>query len=389
MANIKRLSTTVGIGLCSLLLTPKEVSAFTFTQLADTTDRFSSLGFFPSINDAGTVVFSAELQAGGSGIFTSSSGAITTIVDTNGPFSLFAQTPVINDQNIIAFRANLDTIGSGIFTSSSGAITTIAESQQPRGVFGDPAINNRGAVVFPANQNDPNAAGSSILISQGESIVTIVDSSGPFSFFEEVTINDNAVAFSAVLDDGSRGIFINRDAETTTIVNTNSDFSFLANPVINDSNTVAFNGVLQAVRQGIYTVSDGKTTTIVDNSDAFQFFENPSINNTGTVAFKGVLDTGLCIFTSSNSILDDVVAVGDSLADSEVTDLFLSNQGLNDRNQIVFYAKLANGTSGIFRADPEPIPEPTSVLGLLTAGVLGVVLRWKQHYLLLIHNSKK
>ncbi len=95
----------------------------------------------------------------------------------------------------------------------------------------------------------------------------------------------------------------------------------------------------------------------------------------------------LGIFTGSNPLTDKVIALGDPLSGSTVTNLFLSNQGLNDKNQIAFYAKLADGTTGIFRADSEPsylpepnhVPEPNFILGLIIAVTLGTILRLKQH----------
>ena len=57
-----------------------------------------------------------------------------------------------------------------------------------------------------------------------------------------------------------------------------------------------------------------------------------------------------------------------------MTSLFGETNGLNDSGQLSFYAELADGTQGIFRAEPEPeqVPEPASVLGLLAASALGV-----------------
>ncbi|WP_258000007.1 hypothetical protein [Fischerella thermalis] len=74
-----------------------------------------------------------------------------------------------------------------------------------------------------------------------------------------------------------------------------------------------------------------------------------------------------------------MAAIKQFLAATAISISTFSNKGLNNSNQIVFYAILADGTGGIFRADPESepptcIPEATPILGLLTVGVVGTTL---------------
>lgn len=402
MSIIKQLSIAKAASFVLVLLTTSNAFAVTFTKVADTTDQFSSFGFSPSINNEGIVAFQAELKAGGSGIFAGSGGATTTIADTSGnsPFSIF-YTPIINDGNTVAFRANLKKIGSGIFTVSNGVTTTIAESTQPRGVFGNPAINNQGTVVFSTNSNNSPA----IEVSKGGATTKIVDSSsnagssgGSFASFDDVAINNaDNVAFSATFGAVApinRGIFVYSSGTniglptTSTVADTKDDCSFVANPAINDSKllTVAFNCTLKKGLTDVIAVSKGGTTTYIGNGGPFTSFSAPAINNAGTVAFEAILSGGsFGIFTGSDPVADKVIAAGDPLLGSTVTNLFFSKNGLNNKNQVAFYAQLANGTSGIFRADPDPdptpttpVPEPDSVLGTMAAGILIAVFRRKR-----------
>ena len=77
---------------------------------------------------------------------------------------------------------------------------------------------------------------------------------------------------------------------------------------------------------------------------------------------------------------DRVIATGDPLLGSVLEQLYFSRTGLNNSGQIAFYATLTDGTQGIYVATPvsepdplpTPVPEPTSTLGILTLGVLGV-----------------
>lgn len=385
MSTVKRFSMAMAVAIfLSLITAIKAHASFTFTKIADTESNFSSLGFFPAINNNGTVVFWGTPTAATSGIFTSDGKQTTTIADTiSNPFSLFSKNPTINDQGTVAFRANLKTIGSGIFTSSDGVTTTIAESPNPTGVFEDPEINNSGTVAFSA----PAEGGRGILISQDGEETIIADTNGSsFTNFDGYALNDsNTVALSAKLNNEDSAIYINSGKENNRIVDTKGSFSFFFKPSINNVGTVAFKGILKTLPgEGIFTVKDGQTNTIVDNSSLFNFFEKPAINDTDTVAFKGVLKNGgLGIFTGSDPEKNKVIVAGDYLLGSTVTDLFFSTKGLNNANQLVFYAKLADGRSGIFRADREEsvpttsVPEPSSVLGIMMISAISTVVKFK------------
>lgn len=77
------------------------------------------------INEQGTVAFSADLDNGGSGIFTNNGGAITSIVDNKGVFNYFLGY-AINDSGTVAFSGNLK--GLTLETGNGGAINTIADT---------------------------------------------------------------------------------------------------------------------------------------------------------------------------------------------------------------------------------------------------------------------
>jgi hypothetical protein len=57
--------------------------------VAETGERFESLGLFPSTNDRGTVAFAATLRSGGAGIFTDHGGRITLITERDGAFDAY------------------------------------------------------------------------------------------------------------------------------------------------------------------------------------------------------------------------------------------------------------------------------------------------------------
>ncbi|MGV0107557.1 hypothetical protein NSTCB13_06444 [Nostoc sp. DSM 114160] len=307
MTAIKHLAvaTVVGFSL-SLLTTGQALSAsFTFTKIADTKGPFSLLegdqGLEPSINDVGTVVFRANLKAGGSGIFTGNGTTITTIADSrNLPVKEFQRRPSINNAGTVAFSALLNTDDiNGVFVGNGGAITTIADSNGPYGLSRGggwfPSINNSGIVTFTASLD---AGGAGIFASDGGAITTIADSSG-FSDVGISDINNNgAVAFRGVPVDGAEGIFLSNNGTITTIGDSSGPFSFLVELSLNNKGTVAFNASLDAVASPVFTgdgifTSNGDTiSTIVNSNGAFTGVTSPSINDRNTVAFQATLTTG-------------------------------------------------------------------------------------------------
>jgi hypothetical protein len=361
---------------------------YTFVNIADTSGPLPLDGA-PSgiaLNSSGTVAFFAQLDESTmftQGIFTGSGGPITTLYDTRGPFGVFIGAPSLNDLGTVAFSALLDAGGSGIFTGSGGPTTTIADTSGPFSDVGSPALNDLLTVAFSALLD---AGGSGIFTGSGGPTTTIADTSGPFSDVGSPALNDLlTVAFLASLDAGGSGIFTGSGGPTTTIADTNgpfSDFGFL--PALNDLGTVAFSALLDAGGSGIFTDSGGPTTTIVDTNGPFSdvfgdpfnlgLFGGPSLNDLGTVAFFAQLDTPeFGIFTGPDPSLDAVVRLGDPLFGSTVVE-FRLDLALNNAGQVAFTYLLADGRIGVARADPfVAVPVPAS-LGLVAAGVIGVAM---------------
>ncbi len=387
----KQLSVATVVSLSLSLLAISKAGAYTFTTIADSRDSFNSFSSFPrpAINNKGTVAFTAELDAGGNGIFIGNGRATTRIANTSGPFSFVYSDFSINDEGTVVFTANLDSGGIGIFISSGGATTMIADSSGSFTSVFSPSINNDGTVAFQAFLD---TGGEGIFTSSGKAITTITETRDPFVRFFGPAINDRGtVAFGTllVLNSEGDGIFTNSGGSITNIAKDNGFFDFgtlySAFPSINNEGTVAF-GAIHTRGAGIFT-GNGETTTatVASTSTSSPFFLSgfdfsPSINNSRTVAFLANLFTEpgvVGIFTETNGVVDKVIATGDPLLGSTVTNLGFFREGLNDAGQVAFYASLADGTQGIFRADPEFVSKPTSIWGLLVAGTLGLG-RWKR-----------
>ncbi|MBD1833728.1 PEP-CTERM sorting domain-containing protein [Cyanobacteria bacterium FACHB-472] len=391
------------MGLCLSLVATGEAQAasFTFTKIADNSASFSSFFEAPAINNQGTVAFRTS-----EGIFAGNGETITTISNT----SISSQSPIsassdisINDEGSVAFNAELEQITApgdgrpifrkGIFTSNGTTTNTIrnfSTDGRTRTIIDSPSINNQGTVAFSSSFGFSSES-SSVTISNGTTSTEIAFGiDRPFDgtlglSVESNSLNDQGiVAFRRGLSGGGSGIFTGNSTTTTTIADTSGIFSSFGAGSINNEGTVAFNADLDAGGEGIFTGNGTATNTIADTSGIFSNFGAASINDSGIVAFLAGLDAGgTGIFTGSNPLTDKVISTGDTLFGSTVTSLGFFREGLNNPGQVAFFASLADGTTGIFRADhqgvpgepPIDVPEPASMLGLLAFGTFGAFVK--------------
>lgn len=178
-------------------------------------------GAWVDINNHGTVAFPGTVNSSGAtGIFTGSGGPLTTIADTTGVFGSLTSvgTPTINDAGTVAFTAGIG--GSGaIFTGNGGALTQLTDPSTIVGV-NQPVINSSGQVLFQALLSTGEQA---LVRADGASLTFLVDNNGPyaglFGPFVGVGFNDaGQYAFSATLDAGGTGIFTGSDPVADRVI---------------------------------------------------------------------------------------------------------------------------------------------------------------------------
>ena len=117
--------------------------------------------FGPVINHNGDVAFAADLDTGGPAVFLFSKGTLSRIAgpgdpDPSGNVFLQADTPSINSAGQIAFTGDVNVDGFGTFLSTNGVIVKIARpgarvpgQGRPTVTFADSAkLNNNGQVAF-------------------------------------------------------------------------------------------------------------------------------------------------------------------------------------------------------------------------------------------------
>ncbi len=402
-----RLSMATAMGMTLSLLATGNANAYTFSRIFDDSGPYKWIGN-SVINNQGTVAFEATLDldqlplapridtyVDRDVIFTGD-GYSLTITESMGRFDVRD----INDSNTVAFVEQVSSPRAPVWvlsTSNGSTSTHIATDPSSYGIgddlFGDVAINNKGSVAFK-ELTFSHGGNFSLVISDGVNRTTIADENVYFKFlFDTFDLNNQGtVAFGAsLLDGGGSGIFTSNSI--TPIADTNGSFKSFGALSLNDGDNLAFHALLDDGSAGIFTSSNGSFTTIADTSGAFSSFsvhtfrsdgtfvslDAPAINNNGTVAFGAQLDTGeYGIFTGADPVADKVIAIGDPLFGSTVTSLGFSNKGFNDASQIAFSAKLADGSGGVFRADPgddgvvldwggtvvQPIPGTFNLIGI-------------------------
>ncbi|KAM3091335.1 alpha/beta hydrolase family protein [Phormidesmis sp. 146-12] len=169
------------------------------------------------------------------------------------------------------------------------------------------------------------------------------------------------VAFWGANSPTDAGIFVGDGNSLRTVADLSGEFSFLGvGSSINDLGTVAFIAIKPDGEIEVLTGKGNHLTEIADSRGAFSSFRGVDINDRGTVAYLADFDTGGSgLFIGQQ----EIIATGDGLLGSTVTELDFLNKGLN-QDSVAVWAKLADGRSGVgmFRADQnKPAKSPFSL----------------------------
>jgi hypothetical protein len=218
------------------------------TTIAEYNDIFGTLSA-PSINNAGTVVFTARRT---SSLYSASGGKLKTI--PCWPNSWWNGGPVINDGGTIS--CPFGTMGCG-FPCGIGTTAVRIIVYMPSNHLwptGSHAMNNAGAVVFVADDGLWNYGlyiGCGNLDANGVPLVdVVVEPHGPYGCFGDVATNDvGIIAFKADHNSNAVGIFTGPDPVTDKVVATGdtilgevvSMYISFSREGLNDSGQIVFN----------------------------------------------------------------------------------------------------------------------------------------------------
>lgn len=371
-----------------------QIASVGFTNIADgTSPEFADIFFATdySINNAGVVAFSVRREVSGFGIYKAiDDTAFSAVAQTGAFFGSGFGAPHINDSGLVSFTAALASGGSGVFTASdTSSFTTILTNPNPInfGFFGDTRINNSGTVAFQAVLSGQSFRG--LYKTNGVGGFTEIANNSEATFLpvpRGIGFNNNGVAAFTQERFFGRETSRGGGGAITPVANVNSlEFTNLVDASLNDSGLVVFQASRDSGGKGIYTAqSIGSFSTIVTtltDPEINEFFDAPSINNNGAIAFAAnranSLGGGMGIYLALSGFAPQrILRTGDTLFGSTVTSLSLSPESLNDQNQVAFSYILANGVSGIARANASvaaaaPEPASLSLLGMSFAGLAG------------------
>ncbi len=354
-----------------LLTVVKDANAieYSFIKIADENAPLIEgfpIGLPGVINESGEVAFVAFLANGERGLFVGAGGALTTIVNTN--FTDFDSVIglSINDEGTVSFRATRDNGTEGIFTGSGGATTTVIDDTSlfDNFITGYTSINNAGTVSFMATRDNTGVLG--LYTIENGALTTIVDSGSAgdtdFASFSSPAMNaQGVVSFGGQLNNGELGLYTSNGSSTTKLLGEENGFTSLFGFTgINNAGAIVFRGGTMDIPTGIFVLSSGSVTPIADSAGPFGTFRViGGINDAGTIVFSADLDNfSGGIYTGGDTEADKVIEDGDPLDGSTVADLTSSSTDrgvgmINSIGQIAFWAELADGRRGIFRADPD------------------------------------
>jgi hypothetical protein len=162
------------------------------------------------------------------------------------------------------------------------------------------------------------------------------------------------VVFRADRKDGVQGIYDWRGGSVRAVVETGERFETLGLfPSANDHGTVAFAATLRVGGAGIFTAGEGRITPIIDADGAFEGCRGALITRGGDVVCIATPRGGtLGLFAGQDSDADRILALGDTVLGSTVSDLASNPVSVNASGHVAIRASLTDGRQLIFRADP-------------------------------------
>lgn len=397
----------------------------------------ASFNVFSGSVDDNTIAFQGFGPNSQSGIYTSVGEELNVVVDTNTPIpngsgnfgfgsfgESFGQTFSLDGDSIAFFGLDSNSEQQGIYTSTGGMLNVVVDTTTPIpgssgnfGFFSGPSLDGDRIAFFGS---DSNFEQQGIYTSVGGVLNVVADTntpipngSGNFNAFFGSSLDSDQVAFSGLRFDLETfelleaGIYTSSEGVLNVVADTNTpipsgsgNFDFLSDPSLDDG-AVAFSGsrsdpeTFETLEAGIYASVGGElnvvadfNTSVPDSNAEFCQFDPFFSFNQGSVVFGGsgcdpvtgeLLVGG--IYTNLGGSLVKVVDFDDFLDGKEIASgLFVGDEALSG-NSIPFWVRFTDGSDGIYLADLSPaesVPEPTSVVGLLTVGALRIVLRRKQ-----------
>lgn len=346
--------------------------------------EFTSIQIAPDINDTGSLAFIATDDNDDAEIFKiGSNGTLVSIAKefrigaeliryVDSDISLNNNDALLYSVENISPRA-LGTGNAELIINENGTNTVIDELGITRDSiesYSEVYLNDNNFIateIFLARRGF-SAQRIELLNSDGTSeiIATAVPSTTEDDVFTRLDVlafnNQNLIVYTASFG------FLSADIYTSdgTFIPIEEESS-VKDLTLNDSGLIVFSTSEFTTTETLEEVfqAEGEQVTSLANTDGlFASFDEIALNNAEEIVFSGFLDDGTeGIFAGFDPVGDRIIAVGDSLSGSTVVDLEFSTEGLNNEGLIVFEARLADGTEGIYQASIRNHRDTNTTLG--------------------------
>ena len=191
------------------------------TTIASTAGEFGSFGFDTSLNNAGEVAFTGQLDTGDQGLFSGAGGPVVTHYTNAAPVLIDGETTDLGGGNFgrpsinntggeIAFwdRVEAPAPGEGIFAGRSGVFRTLGPTDRfynGAGDRGDANNNDLGVGAFETSFLDDDGEFVTAIATSDDGALTIVADTlhgyGAFGFYAPAINNRGQVVFRGFLPD--------------------------------------------------------------------------------------------------------------------------------------------------------------------------------------------
>jgi hypothetical protein len=167
----------------------------------------------------------------------------------------------INNQNIVAYTATIFAEDDTSIYTTDGRVIPLSTADLGEGTLDrqkDIVINDSGTILI--NIEQPSGEDELLQSTAEDSLNTLVSTDGLFDSFDEIALNNEGqIAFGAVLDDGTEGIFTGIDPQSDRLIavgdplsgSTVVDLEFDTEG-LNNSGTISFQAELADGTVGIY-----------------------------------------------------------------------------------------------------------------------------------------
>ena len=349
-------------------------TTYTFTKIADTNTDAGLAGITcVAVNNRGTVIVTfAPAGSNFTQVWRGDGGPFTQVAPNVG------NCASLNDLDEVAYIvSNPQVFQQSLVKNTNGAITPIATNSaypylDASSNSAYTPLNNNGNAAFVAGNWNAGVAPGIYVAPAG---FWVVQDPTLHFFVGPASINDSdVVPFLASRPDntspngarigvyrGTAGPLIeNGDATSAGTMG----LTFSSRPVINNAGVVAFTGSTTGSSE-VYTTLDGVSVALV----GVGVLDRISINDAGAVAFRAGNSASEGLYTGRpGSINEKVISSGDPLDGSQFVSGLVWHESLNDGGQVAFFAFLADGRRGVYRADPvdttPPVVTPPSAISI-------------------------